>query len=74
VRFRPKALIIEDERAIRRLVRVALENAGYRMFEAEAGETGLRMAAERRMDVILLDLGLPDMSGMAWLRTFREWS
>ena len=74
VRFHPKVLIIEDERAIRRLVRVALENEGYRMFEAETGKTGLRTAAEQRMDVVILDLGLPDTNGLAWLQTFREWS
>jgi two-component system KDP operon response regulator KdpE len=68
------ALIIDDEVQIRRLLRVALEAAGYIVHEAESGQHGLNEAAMRRPDVILLDLGLPDMEGLAVLQRLREWS
>jgi two-component system KDP operon response regulator KdpE len=68
------ALIIDDEIQIRRLLRVALESAGYAVHEAENGQQGLSEAAMRRPDVILLDLGLPDMEGRAVLQRLREWS
>lgn len=70
----PTALIIDDETAIRRLLRVALESAGYSVLEAENGQQGLTEIALRRPDVIVLDLGLPDMSGQEVLRRLREWS
>jgi len=68
------ALIVDDESPIRRLLRLALEPQGYRVFEADAGQLGLQEAAARRPDVIILDLGLPDMDGIAVLRRLREWS
>lgn len=68
------ALVIDDEVQIRRLLRVALEAAGYRVHEAEAGQSGLAEVAMRRPDVVLLDLGLPDMDGLEVLRRLREWS
>jgi two-component system KDP operon response regulator KdpE len=67
-------LIIDDEVQIRRLLRVTLEASGYRVFEAATGQEGLVEAAQRRPDVIVLDLGLPDMDGAAVLRRLREWS
>ena len=67
-------LIIDDEVQIRRLLRVTLEAGGYRVFEAATGQDGLVEAAQRHPDVIVLDLGLPDMDGAAVLKRLREWS
>ncbi len=68
------ALIIDDEKQIRRLLRLALEGADHEVFEAETGQAGLEEIAYRRPDVVLLDLGLPDMDGVEVLRHLREWS
>ncbi|HEY3855916.1 MAG TPA: response regulator [Verrucomicrobiae bacterium] len=70
----PVVLVIDDETQIRRLLRVALEAGGYRVFEAATGQAGLVEAAQRRPDVIVLDLGLPDMDGASVLKRLREWS
>ncbi len=67
-------LIIDDEVQIRRLLRVTLEAAGYRVLEAANGEDGLAEAAQRNPDVIILDLGLPAMDGLTVLKRLREWS
>ncbi len=68
------ALIIDDEKQIRRLLRVALEGAGHQVYEAETGESGLTEIVQRQPDVVLLDLGLPDMEGVKVLQRLREWS
>ena len=67
-------LIIDDEPQIRRLLRVTLEANGYRVFDAATGQEGLVQAAQRRPDVILLDLGLPDLEGGEVLKRLREWT
>jgi len=67
-------LIIDDEIQIRRLLRIVLEGAGYITKEAENGVLGLQSVAGIRPDVVLLDMGLPDMSGLAVLERVREWS
>ena len=72
--MKPAALIIDDEVQMRRLLRVALEAAGYTVRDAGDGQSGLAEIAMRRPDVVLLDLGLPDMDGLAVLRRLREWS
>ncbi|MGO8674449.1 MAG: response regulator [Limisphaerales bacterium] len=72
--FRPTALVIDDELQIRRLLRVCLEANGYRVLEAANGQEGISEAAQHRPDVVLLDLGLPDMEGVAVLQRLREWS
>ncbi|MGH8045714.1 MAG: response regulator [Chthoniobacterales bacterium] len=69
-----RLLVIDDEPQIRRLLRVALEAADYRVFEASSGQEGLVEAASRQPEAIILDLGLPGMDGMEVLRRIREWS
>ena len=71
---RPTALVIDDERQIRRLLRIVLEEEQYRVLESETARQGLSDIALRRPDVVLLDLGLPDMEGLAVLKRLREWS
>ncbi len=68
------ALVIDDEPQIRRLLRVTLEAAGYRVFDSATGQEGVLQAAQRKPDVVLLDLGLPDMEGTEVLKRIREWS
>jgi len=67
-------LIVDDEIQIRRLLRVCLEAAGYRVEEASNGQEGITQAAQRRPDVVVLDLGLPDLDGVGVLKRLREWS
>jgi two-component system, OmpR family, KDP operon response regulator KdpE len=67
-------LVIDDEIQIRRLLRITLEADGYRVIEAASGKDGLIEAATRRPDIVILDLGLPDMDGVAILKRLREWS
>lgn len=72
--LKPTALIIDDELQIRRLLRVCLEANGYRVLEAATGQEGITEAAQRTPAVVILDLGLPDMEGVAVLKRLREWS
>ena len=72
--LKPMVLVIDDEAQIRRLLRVCLESNGYRVAEAATGEAGIREAAQRPPDVVILDLGLPDMEGVNVLKRIREWS
>ena len=67
-------LVIEDETQIRRLLRVCLERDGYEVVEAPTGEEGIAQAIRHQPDVVLLDLGLPDMEGLIVLQRLREWS
>lgn len=69
-----KALIIDDEQPMRRLLRLVLEARGYDVCEAADGQLGLQEAAFQRPDVVLLDLGLPGLGGIAVLKRLREWS
>ncbi|EBD2617253.1 two-component system response regulator KdpE, partial [Salmonella enterica] len=67
-------LIVEDEQAIRRFLRAALEGDGLRVYEAETLQRGLLEAATRKPDLIILDLGLPDGDGNDFIRDLRQWS
>jgi two-component system KDP operon response regulator KdpE len=67
------ALVVDDEPQIRRLLTVTLEASGYRVIAAERGQEGLVLAAHHRPDIILLDLGLPDLGGQSVLKRLREW-
>lgn len=67
-------LIVEDEKEIRRFVRSALENEGWRVFGADTLQRGLIEAGTRKPDLIILDLGLPDGDGLDFIRDLRQWS
>ncbi len=67
-------LIIEDEAAIRKLLRICLEPEGYKVREAASGADGVLLAAQARPDLVILDLGLPDIDGLEVVRRIREWS
>jgi len=70
----PLVLVIEDEAQMLRFLRPALQGNGYRIVEATDGASGIREAATRSPDAVLLDLGLPDMDGLAVTARLREWS
>jgi len=67
-------IIIEDEAQIRRFLRTTLHSEGYRVIEAETGKQGLAEAATHKPDLVILDLGLPDMDGVEVVRELRGWS
>ncbi|MBI4502571.1 MAG: response regulator [Gemmatimonadetes bacterium] len=70
----PLVLLVEDEPEMRRFLRAALENNGYRVAEAVTAREGVAQAASRPPEVILLDLGLPDGDGIDVTRRIREWT
>jgi two-component system, OmpR family, KDP operon response regulator KdpE len=67
-------IVIEDEAQIRRFLRTTLDSEGYHVVEAENAKQGLTEAATRKPDMIILDLGLPDMDGVEVVKGIREWS
>jgi two-component system, OmpR family, KDP operon response regulator KdpE len=67
-------IVIEDEAQIRRFLRTTLASEGYQVFEAETGKQGLTEAGTRKPDLIILDLGLPDMDGVQVVKGIRAWS
>lgn len=69
-----KILVIDDEPQLRRFLRVTLASQGYEVCEAISGADGLMQIAMQNPDVVLLDLGLPDIDGLEVLRRVREWS
>src|SRR5215831_20335630 len=70
----PTALLVEDERQIRRFVRTAMETEGWNVVEAETLKQGLIDAGTRKPDLVILDLGLPDGNGIDFIQGFRGWS
>jgi two-component system KDP operon response regulator KdpE len=70
----PVILLIEDDPQIRRFLRASLVTQGYALIEAGTGREGLALAASRVPDMVLLDLGLPDMEGMEVITQLRTWS
>ncbi|GHD42490.1 two-component system, OmpR family, KDP operon response regulator KdpE [Marinobacter persicus] len=73
-REKPCVLIIDDEPQIRHFLRISLKTEGYELLEAENGETGLGLCARHSPELVILDLGLPDMDGSEVLAGLREWS
>jgi two-component system KDP operon response regulator KdpE len=71
---RPLVLVIEDEAPVMRFLRATLEAHGYRLAQASTAQQGLVEATTRSPDLILLDLGLPDLDGVELTRRVREWS
>ena len=67
-------LLIEDEPQMLRLLRIILQSQGYSLVESPTGQEGLMQAATRAPDIVLLDLGLPDIDGLEVTRRLREWS
>jgi two-component system KDP operon response regulator KdpE len=70
----PRVLIVDDEYAIRRFLRASLTAHKHTVFEAVSGQAALAAVATHRPDVVILDLGLPDMDGVEVTRQLREWS
>ena len=71
---RPVILVIEDEPEIRHVVRVALSTEGYRVVESASGRRGEIDAGTHRPDLVIVDLGLPDVDGIEVIRRIRTWS
>lgn len=69
-----EVLLVDDEVQIRRLLRFTLEDAGYAVREADTGHAGLAEFAHKQPELVILDLGLPDMSGIDVVKRLREWS
>jgi len=71
---KPVILLIEDERQMRRFLRVSLAADGYDLIEAETAAEGMTLAASHNPDIVLLDLGLPDGDGLQVTERLREWT
>jgi two-component system, OmpR family, KDP operon response regulator KdpE len=69
-----RIVVIEDEAPIRRFLKAGLGSDEAEWHEAETGEQGIRLVAQKNPDVVLLDLGLPDQDGQSVLRALREWT
>ena len=70
----PRVLVIDDETQIRRFLDISLRAQGYRVRQAATGQEGLQLAASEDMDLVILDIGLPDMEGHEVLEQLRQWS
>lgn len=67
-------ILIEDDPQIRRFIKESLQREGWKVFESDTGQRGLIEAGSRKPDLLLVDLGLPDMDGVEVVRDFRNWS
>jgi two-component system KDP operon response regulator KdpE len=67
-------LVVEDEPPLRKLLTISLENAGYKMVDCDKGREGVRLAASVKPELMLVDLGLPDIDGKEVIKQVREWS
>ena len=70
----PRVLVVDDEKAIRRFLSVSLAASGHLVYEAVSGKEALREVSGIRPDVVILDLGLPDMDGTEVIQRLREWT
>ncbi len=71
---KPMILVVEDDRAVRKLIATTLETQGYQYETAETGEAAVLAAATKQPDVIILDLGLPDIDGVGIIKKVRTWA
>lgn len=69
-----RVMVVDDEPSIRRFLKRSLKAHGYDFIEAETGEDALNLIALNQPDLVILDLGLPDISGLAVMQRIREWS
>jgi two-component system KDP operon response regulator KdpE len=69
-----KVLVVDDEDAIRRFLRVTLTSQSYTVIEAATGQEALSAVVEQKPDIVILDLGLPDIDGVEVTRLLREWT
>lgn len=69
-----QVLVVDDEKQIRRFLKISLETHGYQVHETASGQEALSKAAQLRPDLIILDLGLPDLDGIQVLQQLREWT
>ncbi len=69
-----KILVVDDEASIRRFLRVTLTSQSYAVLEADSGKDALSRATEDKPDIVILDLGLPDIDGIEVTRLLREWT
>jgi two-component system KDP operon response regulator KdpE len=68
------ALVVEDDPAIQKIVQLMLESGGFRVVIAESGGRAERDARSKRPDIVIVDLGLPDLDGLELIKALREWS
>jgi two-component system KDP operon response regulator KdpE len=73
-KIEPVIIVIEDDPAIRRFLRTGLNSHGFMIFTAETGKQGIIETGVRKPDLVILDLGLPDMEGVEVIKAIREWS
>ncbi|MCU0499606.1 MAG: response regulator [Anaerolineae bacterium] len=70
----PEVLIVDDEIQIRRFLRIGLETNGYKVYESPNGHDAILKVAQRKPDLVILDMELPDLDGLEVLRRLREWT
>jgi len=69
-----RVLVVDDEQPVRKFLKVVLSSQNYEVDEAPTGQEGIDAVVKKKPDVIMLDLGLPDMDGIEVIRVLREWS